>query len=399
VIDNTTAPATVLATSQRLSLWRSVDQGKSFVPYQASGLPSTEARAFIAPLVAGTGNPLPIYAGLTHIYRSTDHGASFAGVGSTLLAPSTGETVSAIAQAPNNRNVLYAATSLGRIWVTTNAWAASPTWTSINNSDDPVPYRFITDLAVDPGAPGTVYVALSGFGTSHVYRSVNYGQDWTNISSNLPNTPTNAIAVYPRSSGRRVLVGTDVGVFVSDDLGASWARYQAGLPNVVVSDLLVDTAANRIVAATYGRGMFSSCAGSAPAYDAFGSPSTMTGASGTTTLSSRCAGKQSGEPSHSPDANPGGASIWTSWTAPATGTVTFSTAGSGFDTELAAYTGTSVGALTAVAKNDDASSTVRTSSITFNATAGTTYRIAVDGYLYNGYALARNGGVKLTWSP
>ena len=78
--------------------------------------------------------------------------------------------------------------------------------------------------------------------------------------------------------------------------------------------------------------------------------------------------------------------------------MTLSTAGSGFDTVLAVYTGSSVGALTAVVKNDDESATVRTSKLTFTATAGVTYRIAIDGYLYDGYPLARNGTVRLAWA-
>ena len=68
------------------------------------------------------------------------------------------------------------------------------------------------------------------------------------------------------------------------------------------------------------------------------------------------------------------------WTAPASGNVIIKTAGSNFDTTLAAYTGSSVSALTAIASNDDSGGTLQ-SLINFNAVAGTTYQIAVDGYL------------------
>lgn len=68
------------------------------------------------------------------------------------------------------------------------------------------------------------------------------------------------------------------------------------------------------------------------------------------------------------------------WTAPASGPVTIETAGSAFDTLLAVYTGTSLGALDLILENDDASGTIRTSRLTFPASAGTTYRIAVDGF-------------------
>lgn len=72
-------------------------------------------------------------------------------------------------------------------------------------------------------------------------------------------------------------------------------------------------------------------------------------------------------------------SIWWKWTAPASGSVEISTHGSSIDTLLAVYSGTSLGTLTAVASNDDADGQL-TSRVTFNATAGTTYNIAVDGF-------------------
>src|SRR4030095_15281965 len=78
--------------------------------------------------------------------------------------------------------------------------------------------------------------------------------------------------------------------------------------------------------------------------------------------------------------NAGGRSVWFQWTAPNGGAWTFDTTGSNFDTLLAIYIGTDVGALTDVVSNDDESATVRTSRVTFNAIAGTAYRVAVDGF-------------------
>lgn len=87
---------------------------------------------------------------------------------------------------------------------------------------------------------------------------------------------------------------------------------------------------------------------------------------------------ESGEPYHWQTT--GEKSVWWRWQAPASGLVTITTAGSDFDTLLAAYTGSAVSALTLVANNDDANGSVVTSQISFMANAGTIYRIAVDGY-------------------
>jgi hypothetical protein len=97
--------------------------------------------------------------------------------------------------------------------------------------------------------------------------------------------------------------------------------------------------------------------------------------------------KEHEEPFHAPS-EPGGSSVWWRWTAPVSGSLTVHTRTSSFDTMLAAYTGSSVGALTQLASNDDEqapgsvpeSERLRTSIITFNVTEGTTYSIAVDGW-------------------
>lgn len=113
-------------------------------------------------------------------------------------------------------------------------------------------------------------------------------------------------------------------------------------------------------------------------------------ASVSTTGTTVGATKEAGEPNHAGAS--GGASVWWSWTAPASASVTIQTFGSSFDTLLAVYTGSAVDALTLVSSNDDALGTLQ-SEVTFVATAGVTYQIAVDGWG------AGTGSVSLTILP
>jgi hypothetical protein len=120
-------------------------------------------------------------------------------------------------------------------------------------------------------------------------------------------------------------------------------------------------------------------ASNAPANDNFANATVLSGSSVTITGTNANATKEAGEPNHG--GNTGGKSVWYRWTAPSSGTVTIDTHGSSFDTLLGAYTGTSVSALTTVASDDDdPAGGTTTSKVTFAATAGTTYMIAVDGY-------------------
>ncbi len=94
--------------------------------------------------------------------------------------------------------------------------------------------------------------------------------------------------------------------------------------------------------------------------------------------SNQFASKESGEPNHA--GNAGGKSVWFEWTAPVAASVSIDTHGSSFDTLLAVYTGNSMAALTEVVSNDNDGSANGTSGLSFVATAGTVYRIAVDGF-------------------
>ncbi|MDB5303268.1 MAG: hypothetical protein JWM97_817 [Phycisphaerales bacterium] len=105
----------------------------------------------------------------------------------------------------------------------------------------------------------------------------------------------------------------------------------------------------------------------------------LAGSSVTTAASNVLATKEPLEPNHAN--NSGGASVWWTWIAPASGYVTISTAGSALDTLLAAYRGSrNLASLIRVASNDDDPGGAVTSLIRFKAISGTTYYIAVDGY-------------------
>jgi len=141
---------------------------------------------------------------------------------------------------------------------------------------------------------------------------------------------------------------------------------------------------------------------SPPPNDNFANAQVLSGCSGSVNGTNVGATKETGEPNHLSTTNDptggGSRSIWYSWQAPSSGNVTFDTSGSSFDTVMGIYTGSAVNSLTVIAQHDDVvAGTVRTSQITFNATAGTTYRIAVDGY-NNGGAGGDVGSVTLNWN-
>lgn len=129
------------------------------------------------------------------------------------------------------------------------------------------------------------------------------------------------------------------------------------------------------------------------ANDKFASATTLAGSSFTVTGTNVGATAEVGEPRHA--GQRGGKSVWWSWTATSSGTLTVSTRGSAFDTLLGIYTGSVVTSLTRVGSNDDESRSVRTSRVALSVVAGRVYRLAVDGYQ------GAQGGIQLagTFQP
>jgi hypothetical protein len=112
-----------------------------------------------------------------------------------------------------------------------------------------------------------------------------------------------------------------------------------------------------------------------PSNDDFANAEVLAGRFGWVDGDTTEATKEPGEPNHA--GNPGGASVWYAWTAPHAGLATIDLCWAEFDTLLAVYTGDQLTDLQEVVSNDDGCGSQ--SQVTFATTAGTTYRIAVDG--------------------
>ena len=138
--------------------------------------------------------------------------------------------------------------------------------------------------------------------------------------------------------------------------------------------------------------------------DSFLSAQVISGCSGSVTGTNVGSTHEPGEPNHLPDSDdpdsiPDGGthSVWYQWQAPVNASVTIDTSGSNYDTALAVYTGTAVNNLAEIRKNDDVTpGVIQTSIVTFNAVAGTIYKIAVDGF--DGGDGGDTGPIKLNWN-
>jgi len=145
--------------------------------------------------------------------------------------------------------------------ISTNAGGA---WRQLSLPAD-FPNRYISGLAVDPNdASGrTAYIGFNGFsrswtegpgaGIGHIWKTIDGGATWTNVSGNFPDVPVNSIIA--RGNGK-LLVGSDLSTLISTDDGAHWSRLGSNLPLTTVMYLHVGPD-GRLYAATHGRGIWS----------------------------------------------------------------------------------------------------------------------------------------------
>ncbi len=232
--------------------------------------------SFIAPVVLDANAPSTLYTGSKFVYRnsSAPTGQTWSTISPDLVGTSY-DTIINIHSASNNgvAGTIWVATSNGRVQVTTDNGA---NWTRVDIPPLPqnpvLPTRAATWVATNPGDGRQAIVAFSGWNGNgsqpgHVFRTLDGGSSWDDISGALPDEPVFTIAVDP-AHPNDVYIGTEYGVYVNNAgwTGSTWTKINSGqLPNVHVHQLEFSRANGKLRAATHGRGIWELTV-SCPAY-------------------------------------------------------------------------------------------------------------------------------------
>ncbi len=227
-------------------LLRSNNGGLSPVSIQPPG--ETNLR-FNPPFIMDYNDNETLYCGFLEVYKSTNRGDDWEQISNGMLS---GQYFSLLEVAPTDNSYLYAGFA-GSVWMTSDN---GDHWDNI--SAGLVTSSGATDIAISNTNPEHIWATLAGFTTGNkVFKSTDAGQNWENISMNLPNVPVNCI-VHEHSPLNGVYIGTDVGIYyINDDL-SEWVDFSSGLPNVIILELEINFMESKIKAATYGRGLWES---------------------------------------------------------------------------------------------------------------------------------------------
>lgn len=245
---------------QGLNILRTINGGTSFT-FADSGIDKTGA-PFIARFEKCPANDDVFIAGTDNLWRSDNFfSAGFPSWSSN--GPEMGSGIRALAFAPSDAtcNTYAFGTADGQLRLTSDGGS---TWVDIDVGNA-VPDRPITDLRFDPTDANILYVTLSGFDEftpgqpGHVFKTTDAlaaSPTWSDVTPpvNMPHNTTVVDQVDPNF----VYVGTDQGVWKSTDGGGTWTQMgpETGMPNVAVFELQINNTTGRLVAFTHGRGAF-----------------------------------------------------------------------------------------------------------------------------------------------
>ncbi|MFA0962677.1 WD40/YVTN/BNR-like repeat-containing protein [Roseivirga sp. BDSF3-8] len=210
------------------------------------------------PLILSPHNPEIVYIGAQKVYRSLDRGDNWQAISGDLTrdlpqgnVPHS--TITSLAESPLSFGLIYAGTDDGKLQVTRNGGA---TWTDVSNG---LPDNlWVSSVFPSPHDEATVFATLTGYRYddfhAYLYKSTDYGRNWTSVKGDLPEEAINVLIQDPVNP-ELLYTGTDLGTYVSMNGGDNW-QHLGTVPNVASYDMIVHPRENELVIATHGRSIY-----------------------------------------------------------------------------------------------------------------------------------------------
>ena len=215
--------------------------------YCGSG--ATKKANFIAPFILDPNNSSRMLAGGTSLWITDNVKASPVTWRKLAVPTSVADNfINAIAVQEGNGNLVWVGLNNGELYRANDG----ATFTRVGAGQ--LPARRVMRILTDASNANHVIVALTGFVANNLWETTDGGATWRSITSNLPYAPIFDVKRHPGNASW-LYAATSVGLFTSEDGGASWSTTNEGPANIRVRELFwIDNAT--LGAATYGRGMF-----------------------------------------------------------------------------------------------------------------------------------------------
>ncbi len=236
-----------------------------------------------APILVSPHSPKRLYYASQRVWRSDDRGDSWRPVSGDLtrnqdrmtlplmgrqwswdspwdmVAMSSYDTITSLAESPRQEGLLYAGTDDGFIQVSEDGGKA---WRKVEVGSIPgvPPTAFVNDLKADLHDADTVYAALddhkSGNFRPYLLKSTDRGRTWRSIAGDLPDRHLVWRVVQDHVKPDLLFAGTEFGIFFTIDGGRRWVKLGGDVPTISFRDLAIQRRENDLVGASFGRGFY-----------------------------------------------------------------------------------------------------------------------------------------------
>ncbi|MFZ1729198.1 MAG: T9SS type A sorting domain-containing protein [Bacteroidota bacterium] len=239
-----TKPNIMYTTRETLKLYRSDDFGATWTKTQR-GL-GLDRSLFYIDYAMDPNDPDVMYLGTSKLYKSTNGGLDWS-LKNSCLVPTSGGCyyVSSLSVAPYDGNIVMAGGTGGGVAISRDA---GNNWSLVETAALPLG----NCSSVRSFRPGILYATFSRYGIDKVWRSLDTGSTWASINADLPDIPVNDLIELDG----KIIIGSDLGMFISVDEGGSWQRLGTGMPPISVQRLAYSARTGTLRAFTHGRGIY-----------------------------------------------------------------------------------------------------------------------------------------------
>lgn len=214
-----------------------------------------------SPILLSRHNQDVFYFGSNKFHVSLNRGDSMMNYSSDLTTnPPQGDvpfgTLTTISESPLRFGLIYVGADDGSLQLSKDG---GRTWTPLTSKLFPKGL-YISRVTASAFKESRVYVSINGYRNDHfnayVFVSDDYGATWRQIMTDLPAEPVNVVKEDPNNE-QVLYVGTDGGLYVTVDGGASSMMWNKGMPySIPVHDVVLHPRDNEIVVGTHGRSLY-----------------------------------------------------------------------------------------------------------------------------------------------
>ena len=253
-----------------------LDYTKDIMAYPSMGLgePSDEQKYrfnWNAPILVSEHDPNVIYHAANKLLKTSDRGITWEEISPDLtknkkenLGPGGGpitnegaggevyHTIYYVTESPHDKNIIYTGADDGLVHITRDG---GKSWSNITPE---LEEGMINSIEVSPHDPATVYIAFNRYKfddfNPYILKSKDYGETWKVYGSDIEKNSFVRVVREDKNKKDLLYAGTERGIYMSNNGGINWFKWQRNLPIVPITDLVVHQ--NDLVVATQGRGFW-----------------------------------------------------------------------------------------------------------------------------------------------